>query len=177
MSRGTLAVAFVVVTLPLVSCGGRSPAAPDSIPTPTPAPAPTPDPTPTPAPAPTPTPTPSPTPGPSGNFNPVTQVTAGVHSYLRNGRLVGTGAASYKPGDVIYLNCTPRDAEGQPVRGHGPLQSWAVWTDDGVDFRVTDTRTFNPDVHVSKETSDGRILAYCRVDGFQSPIHRMKIQR
>lgn len=175
MNRRAVAAAFVAVTLPLWSCGGRSPAAPDATPTPTPAPAPTPTPEPTPAPAST--PTPSPTPAPSGNFNPVTQVTAGVHSYLRNGRLVGTAAGSYKPGDVIYLNCTPRDEEGKPVNRHGPLQAWAVWSDDGVDFRVTDTRTFNPDIHVSKETSDGRILAYCRVDGFQSPIHRMKIQR
>jgi hypothetical protein len=173
MRRRALAVALMVATWPLVSCGGRSPAAPDPTPTPTPAPAPTP----TPAPAPTPTPTATPTPPPSGNRNPVNHVTAGVHSYLRNGRLVSGSASAYKPGDVIYLNCTPRDEEGKPVRGHGPLQAWAVWSDDGVTYRVTDTRTFNPDVHVSKETADGRIQAYCRVDGFQSPIHRMKIQR
>jgi hypothetical protein len=131
----------------------------------------------TPTPEPTPAPTPTPTPTPSGNFNPVTHVTAGVHSYLRNGRLVGTGAASYKPGDVIYLNCTPRDEFGKPVNRHGPMQGWAVWSDDGVTFRATDTATFNPDVHVSRETADGRIQAWCKVDGFTSPVHRMKIQR
>jgi hypothetical protein len=107
----------------------------------------------------------------------VTQVTAGVHSYLRKGKLVSGSASSYKPGDVIYLNCTPRDEDGKPVDRHGPLQSWAVWTDDGVAFRATDTGTFNPDVHVDKETTDGRIQAYCRVNGFQSPTHKMKIQR
>jgi hypothetical protein len=166
-------VLAVALSFPLWSCDTRSPAAPDPTPTPTPIAV-----TPTPAPTPVPTPTPEPTPTPpAGNFNPVTHVTAGVHSYLRNGRLVGTGASSYKPGDVIYLNCTPRDEQGKPVNRHGPIQGWAVWSDDGVTFRATDTTTFNPDVHVSRETTDGRIQAWCKVDGFRSAVHKMKIQR
>ena len=171
MSRRALAAAFVVATLPQWSCGGRSPAAPE-----TPSPSPTPTPAPAATPTPTPTPTPEPTP-PAGNRNAVTQVTAGVHSYLRNGKLVKGSAAAYKPGDVIYLNCTPRDEDRKPVDRHGPLQAWSVWSDDGVVYRVTDLGTFNPDVHVSKETPSGKVQAWCKVDGFRSPTHKMHVQR
>ena len=56
----------------------------------------------------------------------------------------------------IYLNCTSRDIEGEAVRGHGPRQAWAGWTVTTASPTATDITTFNPDVHVSKETSDGR---------------------
>src|SRR5262245_14936252 len=77
---------------------------PVPVPTAGPGPAPgTPAPT-TPAPNTPNNPRPNPTPAPSGGHDdfsnlPVTQVSAGVHSYLRNGRLVPTGGTEFKVGD------------------------------------------------------------------------------
>jgi hypothetical protein len=44
-------------------------------------------------------------------------------------------------GDVIYLNCTPRDENRNPINNHGPLQAWYV---SATRHTVTDTDTFNP---------------------------------
>jgi hypothetical protein len=137
-------------------------------------PVPVPVPTSAPAPAPAPgTPNPAPAPGGGGNGhtnNPVTQVTAGVHSYLRNGKLVPTGGTEFKVGDVVYLNCTPRDAEGNPTNIHGPLQAWFISGDAA--YNVTDTDTFNPDLHTH---GPGRVNIACRVDNITSPTKRLTI--
>jgi hypothetical protein len=139
---------------------------------PVPVPVPTSAPAPAPAPAPG-NPNPAPAPGGGGNGhtnNPVTQVTAGVHSYLRNGRLVPTGGTEFRVGDVIYLNCTPRDADGNPTNIHGPLQAWFVSGDAA--YNVTDTNTFNPDLHAH---GPGRVNIACRVDNITSPTKRLTI--
>ena len=100
----------------------------------------------------------------------MTQVTAGVHSYLRNGRLVPTGGTEFKVGDVVYLNCTPRDEEGNPTNAHGPLQGWNISGDAA--YNVTDTNTFNPDLHAQ---GPGRVNIACRVNNIWSPTKRLTI--
>jgi hypothetical protein len=140
---------------------------PVAIPTPAPVPTAAPDP----APNPNPNPRPNPTPPPSGgNRNPVTQVTAGVHSYLHNGKLVGHSSTTFNVGDVAYLNCTPRDADRQPVDNHGPLQAWYISGD--ANYRVTDTDTFNPDLHCN---GPGKVRIACKVDGITSPTTTLTI--
>ena len=57
------------------------------------------------------------------------------------------------------------------------MQQCAVWSDDGVQFRATDLTAFNPDVHVSAETADSIILAWCQVDAFRSNNHKTNVQR
>ena len=170
-----------LVLLPLVvalaACQGSNPTAPLPQPTPTPEPAPTPVPTPTP----NPNATPAPSTGGGGDGGhssaPVTGVTAGVHSYLRNGRLVQGSASSYRPGDTIYLNCTPRDEEGRPTGSHGPLQGWNVTGEPSLTgcWRVTDTNTFNPDVHLDESCGAGQITAWCTVDGFRSNGYKIRV--
>ena len=147
-----------------------------------PVPVPVPTSAPAPAPAPNnPNPAPNPTPPPSGGGggggggnghtnNPVTRVTAGVHSYLRNGRLVPSGGTEFKVGDVVYLSCTPHDEGGSPTNAHGPLQAWFVSGD--ANYNVTDTDTFNPDLHVH---GPGRVNIACRVDNITSPTTRLNI--
>jgi hypothetical protein len=131
---------------------------------PTPAPAPTAEPNPNPNPNPAPNPRPTATPPPSGgNRNAVVSVTAGVHSYLHNGRLVGHSSTTFNVGDVAYLNCTPRDEERKPVDNHGPLQAWFISGD--AKYRVTDTDTFNPDLHCQ---GPGKVRIACKVDGITS---------
>jgi hypothetical protein len=127
---------------------------------------------PAPAPAPNPNPNPAPNPGGGDGFsnNPVTQVTAGVHSYLRNGRLVPTGGTEFKVGDVVYLNCTPRDEDGRPTNAHGPLQAWFISGD--ANYNVTATNTFNPDLQAN---GPGRVNIACRVDNITSPNKRLTI--
>lgn len=151
------------------------------VPVPVPQPPANPAPLPTPAPGgggqtPAPNPTPAPTGGGGGGNghtnNQVADVTAGVHSYLRNGRLVPTGGSEFKVGDVVYLNCTPRDSEGNPTNAHGPLQGWFVSGD--ANYRVTDTDTFNPDLHVS---GPGRVNIACRVDNITSATKRLNISQ
>jgi hypothetical protein len=148
---------------------------PVPVPVPTSAPAPAPAPNPVPNPGPTnPNPAPAP-PGGGGNGhtnNPVTQVTAGVHSYLRNGKLVPTGGTEFRVGDVIYLNCTPRDEGGSPTNIHGPLQAWFVSGDAA--YNVTDTDTFNPDLHAH---GPGKVNIACRVDNITSPTKRLNISQ
>jgi hypothetical protein len=147
-------------------------------------PVPVPVPTAGPAPLPTPAPgggggnTPAPAPAPGGGGggdghtnNQVADVTAGVHSYLRNGRLVPTGGTEFKVGDVIYLNCTPRDSEGNPTNAHGPLQAWFVSGD--ANYNVTDTDTFNPDLHAH---GPGKVNIACRVDNITSGTKRLTIE-
>ena len=145
---------------------------PIAIPTPVPAPAPTAQPDPTPN-APNnnnPNPAPKPTaPPPSGGSQTVS-VTAGVHSYLRNGRLIGTSATTFNVGDVAYLNCTPRDAERKPAERHGPLQGWFISGDAA--YRVTDTDTFNPDLHTQ---GPGKVRIACKVDNITSPTTTLTI--
>jgi len=113
--------------------------------------------------------------------------TAGVHSYLRNGNLVRSGAQTYKAGDVIYLNCTPRDAKGNKTTNHGPIKSWGIFSNDLIagnptsgDFYYTDTNSFNPDLHINKTLSkpSGTVKAYCTVLNLpRSANHNMFIKK
>jgi type V secretory pathway adhesin AidA len=137
---------------------------------PTPAPAPAPDPAPDPAPNPKPTPNPAPTPPSGGNGNAVVSVSAGVHSYLHNGKLVGHSSTTFNVGDVAYLNCTPRDADRKPTDNHGPLQAWYVSGDAA--YRVTDTNTFNPDLHTQ---GPGKVRIACKVNNITSPTTTLTI--
>jgi len=110
-----------------------------------------------------------------------------VHSYLHNGNLIRSGASSYKAGDTIYLNCTPRDAEGNKTTNHGPIKSWGIFSKDLVvgsptsgDFYYTDTNSFNPDLHINKPISkaSGTVTAFCVVDGLpKSGNHSMFIKQ
>ena len=136
---------------------------------------PPPGPAPQPNPRPTATPKPDPTPPPDSN---VAYVTAGVHSYLRNGTLYRTAASFYLPGDAIYLNCTPRNAAGQPTDKHGPIQGWHIYSTNlkvGADFYYTDTNSFNPDLHIEASCPPGSVKASCTVDGFTSKDHVMEV--
>jgi hypothetical protein len=99
-------------------------------------------------------------------------VTAGVHSYLRKGKLVPTGGTEFQVGDVIYLNCTPRDENRNPINNHGPLQGWSVSGD--APHNVTDTHTFNPDLHVH---GPGKVFISCRVDNITSATTRLNISQ
>ena len=138
---------------------------PIAIPTPVPAPAPTNEPS-TPS---NPTPTPRPTTAPSGASQTVS-VTAGVHSYLHNGKLIGHSSTTFNVGDVAYLNCTPRDADRRPAEKHGPLQGWFISGDAA--YRVTDTHTFNPDLHTQ---GPGKVRIACKVDNITSPTTTLTI--
>jgi len=138
------------------------------IPTPVPAPAPAPDPAPN-NPAPNPAPTPPPPSG-GGNGNPVVSVSAGVHSYLHNGQLVGHSSTTFNVGDVAYLNCTPRDADRKPTDNHGPLQAWYISGDAA--YRVTDTNTFNPDLHTQ---GPGKVRIACKVNNITSATTTLTI--
>jgi hypothetical protein len=146
-------------------------------PTPPPLQAPPPQPPPQPNPRPTATPKPDPDPTPVPDSN-VAYVTAGVHSYLRGGKLYRTAAAFYLPGDAIYLNCTPRNAAGQPTDNHGPIQGWKIYSTNlkaGSDFYYTDTNSFNPDLHIELTCPPGSVKANCTVDGFTSKDHVMEV--
>jgi hypothetical protein len=161
LSRRSLAALAVLALAPL-ACDSKSPSTPEPNPSSTPSPS---------GPAATPTPsataTPTPTPTPAGNQNPAVDVRTSVTSFLRYGRLVKGRAATYIPGDVLYLTCTPLDHLGKPTKNHGNLHDWIIFSDDltaGVDWVHTDTRTFNPDVHVSEQSHNGTIKAKCRVD-------------
>jgi hypothetical protein len=159
-TRRVLALAVLGV-LPL-ACNGNNPSGPE----PNPSASPTPN-TPAATPTPSATATPTPTPTPAGNQNPAVDVRTSVTSFLRYGRLVKGRAATYIPGDVIYLTCTPLDHLGKPTKNHGGIHDWLIFSDDleaGVDWYHTDVRTFNPDVHVSEQSHDGTIKAKCRVD-------------
>ena len=145
---------------------------PVPIPSPNNGPAPNPAPTSTPAPnnpGPTPRPTSTPPP-PSGGSGNVAQVTAGVHSYLRNGQLIPRSGTQFQVGDVLYLNCTPRNSEGQPVDHHGPLQGW--YHQGTARYTITDTHTFNPDCHTQGK---GYVDISCQVDGVRAPWKRLHI--
>lgn len=146
---------------------------PIAIPTPVPAPAPTaqPDPAPnTPNSPNNPTPTPRPTAAPPSGGSQTVSVTAGVHSYLHNGRLIGHSSTTFNVGDVAYLNCTPRDADRRPAEKHGPLQGWFISGD--AKYRVTDTDTFNPDLHTQ---GPGKVRIACKVDNITSPTTTLTI--
>lgn len=147
-------------------------------PTPAPiVPTPLPGPTATPLPNPRSTPTPKPDPTPTPDSN-VAYVTAGVHSYVRNGQLYRNAASFYMPGDTIYLNCTPRNAAGQPTANHGPIQGWNIYSTNlqvGAHFYYTDTNSFNPDLHIVPGCPPGQVKARCTVDGFTSKDHVMEI--
>jgi hypothetical protein len=109
--------------------------------------------------------------GGNGGASGATQiVTAGVHSYLRKGRLVPTGGTEFQVGDTIYLNCTPRDENRNPINNHGPLQAWFVSGDAA--HTVTDTHTFNPDLHAQ---GPGKVNIACRVDNITSATTRLNI--
>jgi hypothetical protein len=169
-------------TTPIVYQIPAPPPAPAAVPTSLPAPLPPLPPLP-PVPVPAPVPQRTATPPPSGGGNAgaaPNQVGVGVTSYLRNGRLVSGGAASYKPGDVLYLTCTPKGPDNRPTDNHGPIEGWNVWSNNlGQDseWRVTSTETFNPDVHVSSESGTGEIQAYCQVNGIRSNTLVMRIIR
>ena len=150
---------------------------PIAIPTPVPAPTANPEqnpspqnPNPNPNPNPRPDPTPRPTAAPPAGGSQTVSVTAGVHSYLHNGRLVGHSSTEFNVGDVAYLNCTPRDADRQPAERHGPIQGWFISGD--AQYRVTDTDTFNPDLHTQ---GPGKVRIACKVDGITSPTTTLTI--
>jgi hypothetical protein len=174
--RNQFAVAAAVLAgLPLLSCTNAT--------TPTPAATPTPvaTPTPTPTPAPITSPSPSPSTKPPDYTNePAVYATAGVHSYLHKGKLVRSGANSYSPGDVIYLNCSPRDANGSKTTNHGNVRYWRIYSNDltvNVDFYFTDTNSFTPDLHINAPLAKGgTVKAQCAVANLPlSNTHNMKI--
>jgi len=180
MRSRDMAVAVLSAALPMLSCSDASTPA-----NPTPSPTPTPTPTATPTPVP-PSPSPSPSNNPEGTTEPAVYATAGVHSYLRNGNLVRSGASSYKAGDTIYLNCTPRDKDGNKTTNHGPIKTWGIFSFDLVagnpnagDYYYTDTNSFNPDLHINKTVSKtGTIKAFCTVLGLpRSANHNMLIKK
>lgn len=142
---------------------------PIAIPTPVPAPQPTTEPT-TPTTPTNPNPTPRPTAAPPTGGSQTVSVTAGVHSYLHNGRLIGHSSTTFNVGDVAYLNCTPRDADRKPAERHGPLQAWYISGDAA--YRVTDTDTFNPDLHTQ---GPGKVRIACKVDNITSPTTTLTI--
>jgi hypothetical protein len=127
-------------------------------------------------------PSPSPSspsqPPPQQNQNKDTQVSAMVTSFLRDGSLQLGARGSYKPGDVLYLTCTPKDSDGKPTKNHGGIQGWTIGSNNlgGGDFFYTDTDSFNPDVHVSPSAGSGSIEATCRVDDIGSNTLSMAIQ-
>src|SRR5262245_13813640 len=165
MSRLILLAALVALTAGCTTITEELPSTP-ATPVPIAFPTPLPGPAPTPAPNPKPTSKPGPKPSnpPGGGGNPVAFVTAGVHSYLRGGKLYRTAASFYLPGDAIYLNCTPRDANGQPTNNHGPIQGWRIYSTNlqvGVHFHYTDTNSFNPDLHIHLGCPAGEVRANC----------------
>lgn len=181
MRSRDLAVIILSAVLPTLSCSdATTPANPSASPSPSPSPSPTATPIP-------PSPSPSPSGEPEGTTEPAVFATAGVHSYLRNGKLVRSGASTYKAGDVIYLNCTPRDAKGNKTSNHGPIKSWGIFSSDlavgnpvSGDFYYTDTNSFNPDLHINKTLSkpSGTVKAYCTVvDLPRSANHNMFIKK
>jgi hypothetical protein len=181
MSRPVFPVVLIVLA---AGCNTITEELPVTPPTPPPLIIPAPQTGPTAAPQPNPRPTTRPAPKPS---NPppapggggVAYVTSGVHSYLRNGKLVRTGASSYKPGDAIYLNCTPRDASGKPTKNHGPIQGWRIYSTNlqvGTHFHYTDTNSFNPDLHIHLGCPAGEVRARCQVDGLWSKDHTMPVR-
>jgi hypothetical protein len=156
--RRSLAVALIGLAA-MLACEGTNPAGPGSSTTTTTLA--------TQPPAPTATPSPTATPTPAGNQNPAVDVRTSVTSFLRYGRLVKGRAATFIPGDVIYLTCTPLDKTGKPTKNHGTIRDWRITSDElsvGVDWVHTDLRTFNPDVHVSEQSHDGTIKARCEVN-------------
>lgn len=160
LSRRVLALALLGVVP--VACDSQNPSTPEPNPSTTPSPS---------SPAPTPTPsataTPTRTPTPAGNQNPAVNVRTSVTSFLRYGRLVKGRAATFIPGDVLYLTCTPLDSHDKPTKNHGNIRDWLIFSDDlaaGVDWYHTDVRTFNPDIHISEQSHNGTIKAKCRVD-------------
>lgn len=174
--RIRLAVAALVATLSMLSCT-------ENTTTPTPAATPTPEPTPTPTAIPiAPTPTPEPSNPPEGTTEPAVYATAGVHSYLRKGTLYRSAAKVYKPGDAIYLNCTPRDAKGNKTTNHGNIRYWKISSTNlivGVDYHYTDANSFNPDVHIHVPISNnGTIKAQCAVANLPlSSTENLKIEQ
>ena len=173
--RKRLAVAVLVATLPMLSCT-------ENVTNPTPAATPTPEPTATPTPAPITSPSPEPSSPPEGTTEPAVYATAGVHSYLRKGTLYRSGASVYKPGDAIYLNCTPRDANGNKTTNHGNIKYWKIYSTNmavGVDFHYTDANSFNPDLHIHVPISnDGTVKAQCVVVNLPfSNTHNMKVEK
>jgi hypothetical protein len=160
------ALALVVVGVLPMACDSPNPATPEPTTTTTTTLAP--------APQPTATPTATPTPTPSGNQNPAVDVRTSVTSYLRYGRLQKGRAATFIPGDVIYLTCTPLDKNQKPTKNHGRIRDWQIFSltglVNGADWFHTDVNTFNPDVHVSENSRDGEIRAKCEVDTVSGPL-------
>ena len=166
------ALAFSLLALFPLACSNSNPSGPEST-------SPSPSPSPTPPPAPTPTATPAATPTPVHNMNPATEVAAMVTSFLRHGQLQGGARASYQPGDVLYLTCTPKDMNGDKTWNHGNIQAWYILSDtlqEGKDYYYTDTNSFNPDVHTSDGSPAGQIVARCKVDTLLSGRAIMNIE-
>ena len=162
------ALAVLVLCAPL-ACHSDNPSTPEPVPPTTP-----PAPSPTPDPSPTPSPSPSPSPSPGVNMNPAVAVRTSVTSFLRYGQLKRGRAATFIPGDVIYLTCTPLDKHDKPTKNHGRIRDWEIFSNDGlvsgVDWFHTDVNSFNPDVHVSERSHDGEIKAKCEVDTDAGPL-------
>jgi hypothetical protein len=179
MRHRHLALVLLAAALPALACTQSTPA--DPTPSPTPSPQPTASPTPVAA-------SPSPSPSSAPPSQPAVYVTAGVHSYRRKNQLVRHGANLYLAGDAIYLNCSPRDRDGNLTPDHGDVLSWSITSPDlkrgsgpGVgDFHFTGTDSFNPHLHIHDPLSrpSGTIRASCLVrDLPRSNAHGMKIQQ
>ena len=135
MRRSTLNTiargAALVSLLPVAACGEAvhdvllGPSTQIAEQTPPPVPAPSPSPTPAAAPLPAPTPEPEPSddipPYLPNNTAPVAKVTARVFFVELNGSpIMGSEYSTEVPvGARLHLDCTPRDAYGQPTRAAG----------------------------------------------------------
>jgi hypothetical protein len=107
---------------------------------------------------------------PTHSDNPVAHVTAAVHGGLRDTRLVAAMGNEVHVGDLIYLSCTPRDADGERTDSHGPLQAWLVSGDAA--RALTDADTFHADL---RARGPGDLSVACRVDDVTSAPIRFHV--
>jgi hypothetical protein len=101
--------------------------------------------------------------------NPVARVTASIDGGLHGGRLVAMNT-DLAVGDLAYLRCTPRDANGDPTDAHGPLQAWLVSGD--APRALSDAHTLHADLRAH---GPGDLRVACQVDGVTSPALRVSV--
>lgn len=146
---------FALVAVTFSGCGGDAP--PPTTPTVVA----------TPTPAPTPAATPTPLASPTGK--PMVRITARVLGFSRSGEVYNFVPTVFRPGDVIDLDCTPRDADNQATLNHPKGAEWYPSSNPGLtinrDFTMARDDTYQPELFLRTLATSGNITIFCKAQG------------
>ncbi len=98
------------------------------------------------------------------------RITANILGFTRTGTTYNFVPSVFRRGDVIDLDCTPRDANNQRTANHPPKAEWYPNSTGGGlvferDYTMARDDTYQPDLFIRNIAPAGTISIFCKAQG------------